>query len=253
MTHPEDLLAEYVDGTLADDQRTVVDAHLVTCARCRQEIEAAGRAVSALAALPEEPVPLGVTGPVVAEAEGAGRPAPGRRPAWERFQWAGGLAAAAALLLVAVVLLPQLTGRSDDEGTGGTARAPTAEAGAGDATLGATAAPLQMEVLERDLDDGDLSRLAKEAAEAAPALPEREASATLEPPDPAISCIDESGMTVGGRDVLVRAIQAPYLGTPAYVGVFHESPRSGEPPDTIVVWVVSSADCAILTIVSQGI
>lgn len=253
MTHPEDLLAEYVDGTLADDQRAVVDAHLVTCARCRQEIEAAGRAVSALAALPEEPVPLGVTGPVVAEAEGAGHPAPRRRPAWERFQWAGGLAAAAALLLVAVVLLPQLTGRSGDEGaSGGSARAPAAEAGGEDATLGVTAPPVQMEVLDRDLDDDDLRRLAEDAADAAPAVPEREASAVLEPADPAISCLTESGMIEGG-DVLVRAIRAGYLGTPAYVGVFHESPAAGEPPEKILVLVVSSSECTFLTAISQRI
>lgn len=253
MTHPEDLLAEYVDGALADEQRAVVDAHLATCARCREEVEAAGRAVSALATLPEEPVPLGVTGPVVAEAEGSRRTSARRRPAWERFQWAGGLAAAAALLLVAVVLLPELTGRSaDDEAAeGGSARAPTAEAG--DAALGATAETVQLEVLDRDLDDEDLRRLARDAAEAAPAPPEREASATLEPADTAISCLTDSGIGMGGRDVLVRAIGARYLGTPAYVGVFQESRVAGEPPEKILLWVVSSSDCAILTIVSTNV
>ncbi len=252
MTHPEDLLAEYVDGALADDQRAIVDAHLATCARCREEVEAAGRAVSALAALPEEPVPLGVTGLVVAEAERS-RTAARQRPAWERFQWAGGLAAAAALLLVAVVLLPQLTGRSaDDEAAeGGSARAPTAEAG--DAARGATAETVQLEVLDRDLDDEDLRRLARDAAEAAPAPPERDASATLEPADAAISCLTDSGIGVGGRDVLVRAIRARYLGTPAYVGVFQESRAAGEPPEKILLWVVSSSDCAILTIVSTNV
>lgn len=254
MTHPEDLLAEYVDGTLPDEERALVDAHLATCARCREEIQAAGRAIAALAALDEEPVPLGVTGPVLAEAEQAtGHAISHRRPTGDRFRWAGGLAATAALLLVAAVLVPQLTGRSNDETAGGAARAPTAEAGAGDAELGTTAPPLRLEVLDRDLDDDDLARLAKEAAQTAPDVPEREATATLESPDPAIACLDESGMAVGGRDVLVRAIQARYLGTPAYVGVFHESPTPGEPPDTIVVWVVSSTDCTILTIVSQHI
>lgn len=253
MTHPEDLLAEYVDGALADDQRAVVDAHLATCARCREEVEAAGRAVSALAALPEEPVPLGVTAPVVAEAERSRRTSARQRPAWERFQWAGGLAAAAALLLVAVVLLPQLTGRSADDGAaeGGSARAPTAEAG--DAALGATAETVQLEVLDRDLDDEDLRRLARDAAEAAPAPPEREAAATLEPPSAAISCFAENEITIDDGDVLVRALEATYLDRPAYIGVFHEGPGGGEPPEKIVVWVVSSPDCTFLTALSQRI
>jgi anti-sigma factor RsiW len=254
MTHPEDLLAEFVDGTLADDQRAVVDAHLATCARCREEVEAAARAVSALAVLHEEPVPLGVTGPVMAAAEGSERRrAARRRPAWDRFQWAGGLAAAAILVLVAAVLLPRVTGRSanDEAAEGGSERAPTAEAG--DAALGASAEPLQLEVLDRVLDDDDLKRLADDAAEAVPAVPEREASAALEPANAAISCLTDSGITVGGRDMLVRAIRAQYLGTPAYVGVFHESRAAGEPPEKILLWVVSSTDCSILTIVSKSI
>ena len=36
MTHPEELLAGYVDGTLTDPERAVVDAHLPTCERCRE-------------------------------------------------------------------------------------------------------------------------------------------------------------------------------------------------------------------------
>ncbi|HEX5951057.1 MAG TPA: zf-HC2 domain-containing protein [Actinomycetota bacterium] len=253
MTHPEDLLAEYVDGTLPDALRADVDAHLATCARCREEVAAAARAVSALAALPEEPVPLGVTGPVVAESERTHRPVARRRPAWERSRWAGGVAAAAALLLVAAVLLPQLTGRSaDDEAAeGGSTRAPTAEAG--DAALGATAQAVELEVLDRSLDDDDLRSLAREAAEAAPAFPEREDAATLASPDPAISCFAENGITIDDREMLVRAIEAAYLGTPAYVGVFQEGPGGGEPPEKILVWVVSSPDCTLLTATSQRI
>jgi hypothetical protein len=252
MTHPEELLAEYVDGTLADDQRAGVDAHLATCARCREEVEAAGLAVSALAALPEEPVPLGVTGPVLTEAEAAGRPAPRRRPARERFRWAGGLAAAASLLLVAAVLLPLLATRATKEAAeGGSQRAPTAEAG--DAALGATAEAVPMEVLDRVLDDDDLGRLAREAADAAPALPERESTAPLESSDAAISCFVENGITMDDRDVLVRAIEAAYQDTPAYIGIFHEGPGGGEPPEKIVVWVVSRPDCTFLTAISQHI
>ena len=68
MTHPEELLAGYVDGTLGTDERAVVDAHLQTCDTCREEVGLARTAVRALATLEEVPVPFGVTGPVLAEA-----------------------------------------------------------------------------------------------------------------------------------------------------------------------------------------
>ena len=98
MSHPEDLLADYVDGTLAERERAVVDTHLDGCARCSAEIRQAEAAKTALSALEDVPVPFGVTGPVLAE---AGRRFERRRGvAWERFQWAAGLAAAAALIVV---------------------------------------------------------------------------------------------------------------------------------------------------------
>ena len=98
MSHPEDLLADYVDGTLAERERAVVDAHLDGCARCSAEVRQAEAAKTALSELEDVPVPFGVTGPVLAE---AGRRFE-RRPGvvWGRFQWAAGLAAAAALILV---------------------------------------------------------------------------------------------------------------------------------------------------------
>jgi hypothetical protein len=250
MSHPEDLLADYIDGTLPPDERAVVDAHLADCAVCREEIGLAGRAAAALAALPEEPVPLGLRPPILAEARREAAPRP---HGWERYQWAAGLAAAACLLLVAVVLGPQLIGGSTDEE--GAARAPSAEMEAGDdATLGAgTTGTLQVEVLERDLDDRDLRRIARETAKVAPATPVAEDAVAFLAPDEAISCLAASGATMDERDVLVRVIEADYLGTPAYLGVFHEGPGGGEPPNKVVVWVVSRADCAILTIASQAI
>lgn len=55
--HPEELLAEYVDGTLADEDRARVEAHLATCEACREEVALAGRARAALRALPAEEPP----------------------------------------------------------------------------------------------------------------------------------------------------------------------------------------------------
>jgi len=48
-------------------------------------------------------------------------------------------------------------------------------------------------------------------------------------------------------------IEASYLGTPAYVGLFHEGPGGGQPPEKIVALVVSSPDCTFLTGISQRI
>jgi len=189
-------------------------------------------------------------GDVLAEARRSATP---RRSLWERYQWAAGLAAAASLVLIAGVLLPQLTGGSSDDGTGAL-RAPTAESGgASDATLGASEEAVQVEILGRDLDDRDVKSLAKEAAQVAPAAPERDVTASFAEPGDAISCLVASGATIDDRDVLVRVIQATYLGTPAYLGVLHEGPGGGLPPQRIVVWVVSSADCAILTLASQNV
>src|SRR5919106_1326530 len=100
MTHPEQLLADYVEGTLGERERALLHEHLSTCAVCREELDLARNAVSALATLEERPVPLGVTGPVLAEAER--RFERRRTVVWQRFQWAAGatMAAGAAVDLV---------------------------------------------------------------------------------------------------------------------------------------------------------
>jgi anti-sigma factor RsiW len=246
MTHPEDLLADYVDGALTDAERAVVDAHLATCQTCREEVAAAGVAIAALATLEQEPVPLGVTAPVLAEAR---RSVERRRPVWARLQWAAGVAAAACLVLLAVVALPRL---GSDDGQESSLRAPAAEA-EDQATGGAAlqAAP-QLEIVDEDLDERDLRRLARETAKLVPELPAAE-FASGAPPDDAIACLVASGATMDDQDVLVRIIQGTYLGTPATIGVFHEGPGGGRPPERVVVWVVGTADCAILTLLSQNV
>jgi anti-sigma factor RsiW len=105
MTHPEEQLSGYVDGTLGTDERAEVDAHLATCATCREEIELSTRAVTMLRELPEMPVPFGTTRPVMAEA-GKKRTSRTRRSWGGRTQWAAGLAAAAVLVAVVAVALP---------------------------------------------------------------------------------------------------------------------------------------------------
>ena len=62
MSHPDDLLADYVDGTLDERARADVDTHLLGCERCRDEVRLAGTAKAALVELEDRPVPFGVTG-----------------------------------------------------------------------------------------------------------------------------------------------------------------------------------------------
>src|SRR5688500_11097392 len=149
MTHPEELLSGYVDGTLPSEERAVVDAHLAACATCREEVELAQEALTALGSLEDQPVPFGVTGPVMAE---AGQRFERRGAVWQRVQWGAGLAAAAALVLV--VALNLSTGDSGDR-----ANAPrdgTAEAGAAGpgATLAADETPPRLESQRGVTDDG---------------------------------------------------------------------------------------------------
>jgi hypothetical protein len=254
VTHPEQLLADYVEGALADEQRALVEAHLAGCATCREEVELARGAVAALAALEEEAVPFGVTGPVLAEA--GRRFEHGREVRWQRLQWAAGLGVAASLVLVVALNLG-----GDD------VRPEQAAVTAADAELGAAApeaAPSQLEAAFRGLEDQqavnyDDAGILALAQDAVPLITGSEAlggaDATLASPDEALACIEASGAPTveDPRDVLIRLIAAAYEGTPAYIAVYAEGPGAGQPPDRVVVWAVDQASCQILTTASLRI
>ena len=249
MTHPEELLAGYVDGTLPEPERDVVDAHLEACATCREEVELARAAVTALASLPEEPVPFGVTGPILAE---AGRRFDGRRAAmWSRVQWGVGAAAAAALILVVALNL----GNGQREH----AASPAADGAASAPVESAPAQAPSFKGVERqpdvNYDDAGVRSLATDSARGTTA--EDSAATGSNPtafaaPDEATACVKSSGGPVNDpRDTLLRLVEAEYQGTPAYFAVFIEGPGAEQPADTVVVWVVATDDCRILTLVSQ--
>ncbi len=256
MTHPEDLLAGYVDGTLGDTERAVVDAHLQACGTCREEVELAREGLMALASLEEVPVPFGVTGPVLAE---AGRRFERRRAAaWGRLQWVAGAAAAAALVLV-VALNVNLGGSANEEAGSG---AISADAGAAGSTGGAAPeAATAFPGLERQTDvnydgPGVRSLASNEAAKRqSETMTAGEAGSDLQlaAPGPALTCLRtaEAPVDVPATDRLVRLIEAEYQGTPAYLAVFLESPGADQPPDKVVVWVVSKGDCQFLSALQQ--
>ena len=248
MTHPEEHLSGYVDGTLATDERAEVDAHLATCATCREEIELSTRAVTMLRELPEVPVPFGTTRPVVA---GAGKQRTSRtRRSWGgRAQWAAGLAAAAVLVAVVAVALPRVGREAGTESAarGGVPAAPTRAPGMEAALSGAV--PLELQP-NADYDATKLERLADSSAQrggfnATLASPSAE-DASAGKAEGAAACLARPG-GLTGQDRLVRLIQARYQGTPAYLGVYLEQPGAGQPADRIVILVVARQDCSILS------
>jgi anti-sigma factor RsiW len=247
MTHPEELLSGYVDGTLPDEERAVVDAHLANCATCREEVELAGEALAALEALEEQPVPFGVTGPVIAE---AGRRFERRGAMWGRIQWGAGLAAAAALVLVVALNL------SNDSPDATRAANPPAEAGAEGPAASLAAGDAELPQLERQravsYDDAGVQSL----AQGAEAFARKQDSAAVQTDaggadvasrderGAAIDCLRMSGAPLDDpRDAFVRLIEAQYQGTPAYFAVFLETPGGDQPPDSAIVWVVATRDC----------
>ena len=265
MSHPEDL-AEYVDGTLAERERAVVDTHLDGCARCSAEIRQAEAAKTALSELEDVPVPFGVTGPVLAE---AGRRFERRRGvARDRFQWAAGLAAAAALIVVVA-----LNVGGGDAQNAATPAATSASGGTGAAGGAEAAAPgaIHFAGIERqpnvNYDDPGIKAVALEAADAVVAAEQAQAAEPTSAPPAAFAtsaqdskerttlakdCVQQSGIQ-GPQDVLIRLIEAEFEGTPAYIAVFSEGPGAGQPPDHIVVFVVAKDDCRILSTASQRI
>jgi hypothetical protein len=251
-THPDDLLAGHVDGSLTAEERAIVEAHLATCETCREELELARGAVRALDELPDEPVPVGVMNPVTAEI-GRQRRRSGRASWHARLQWAAGLAAAAALVGVLVVTLPRLGGETVNRVTGGGGGA--AQPALGTPAPAAFGVNVQLEDQSSvDYDAATLEALA--GAVAAKALGQA-ADAETAPRDliPASTSVAESCLAAGAHptedDRLVRLISARFEGTPAYLGVYLESPGADQPASKVIIWVVAQKGCRILSFSSQ--
>jgi hypothetical protein len=255
MNHPVDLLVDLVDGSIAPQDRVVVEAHLADCARCRRDVElaAAGRQVAR--SLPSPETPDGLADEAIAEAErharevapevAALRDRGGRAdaPAW--YRWAGAAAAAAAVLLIVVVALPNVGGGGDEAQVGSTAE---------DAAFAPRAAET-VEVLDLDLDTDQVQALAlgyratpdEVAADTGAAMPsEAIADAGAVTPKDVLSCLRTAVPELETQRP-VRLIAARFEGTPAYLGVFLSGPGAGQAPDTATVWVVGRSGCEILS------
>jgi hypothetical protein len=173
MTHPEDQLAGYVDGSLTPAERAVVDAHLSGCDVCREELALASAAAAALATLPRtvaapdavgrDAIEEAAAGPAASASSGGGSPddwtsasppaAAPDHPRW--YRWAGAAAGAAAVVLALAIAIPSLNGGDDD--SGGTLAAEDAVGGA--ASMTEAAAP-DIERIAGNLGPTDLPELA---------------------------------------------------------------------------------------------
>lgn len=248
MTHPEELLAGYVDGSLSAKERAAVDAHLAGCARCSRETELGVGALSALRSLEVEPAPPGVASHALGEAGGVRRSgAAAGTPRWYRI--GGAVAAAAAGLLVLTLVLPHI-GQGGGSSGGVQHKAAGASRESGPAT--ALSTPSMIEIRHVNYDNTSLTELVSsyqsdnsgggpigDAAAPAP-MPGSQAQT-----DKALACVTKSAPDQSGD--LQNLIRARFQGTPAYLAVFFEGPGAGQPADTVTVWVFATDDCRILS------
>ncbi len=256
--HPEELLAGYADGTLRDDERAEVESHLATCARCREEVALATPTIAELRTIPDEPVPVGVTRPVLDEVRQRAmstRP----RPLSQRVIWAAGGAVAAAFIgLLAVWVLPGIGTSANDAATGGNAPVAAASgttAGGSGGSSEVAGRPVPLEHSSTDYDDPALGRLASSSARRfdgrtlGPAVDEASASGETAR---AAACLAK-GAGTDPADELIRLISARYNGSPAVIGVYLTGSSPGAPAKTVLIWVVDAQTCEFLSIAEARI
>lgn len=232
MSHPYELLADLLDGTLDADARAGVESHLASCPACRTDLAAASAGRDAARGLPALPGPADLRDRIVAAASGGGSGPP------RRYRWAGA-AAAAALVGVIALALPEIGGEpggSTDE---------IAAPGAAEVTMDAAGDLPAVEVSDRDFQEEDLTGLASEATRGTASLPTF-ATAPEGDPTGAADCIRRAfeEQPTGSP---VRLIRARFEGADAYLAVYLEGPGAGEEPDTAVVWVASADECSVLS------
>lgn len=238
MNHPYEQLADLMDGTLDERELAGVQAHLDSCATCRQDIDLATRAARAARSLPVENPPPDLHRRVVGADGGRGT------PAW--YRWAGAAAAAAAVIAIAIAL-PNVgsdPGPGEVSSLAGEDSAATVESG-----------PVGGDVVvtheDRDYDGPGLEELAR-SARASSGLAPNAAGGTGQDATAAVRCVSQAfGDQQAGR--LTRLIQARFEGEEAYIAVYLEGPGAGEPPDTVAVWAASADDCSVLSFASARI
>ena len=270
MKHPgPPLLVDYVDGTLGDDMRAKVDAHLAGCATCRDDVRAARAGKKAAGSLRTPVVPAGLADAAIAEAS---RVAGERHPEVEAMpegarrrpnapRWAG-LATAAAVVIAIALLAPKLGESSSNNSE---AAAPAVGGASSSAPMGAPAEDFhrasEVVVQQKDYTDQELAAIAQQAqhvlengAGAAQSVDEgatfsgfdaaQPTSLSTERFGPATQCLQSAFGDPQGR--LVHLVYAKFNGQPAYFGVYLVSEGKGLPSNELRIDVASSGACQIL-------
>jgi hypothetical protein len=252
MTHPEDLLADYVTGTLSQSDRHDVDVHLRSCDRCRRDIALAGAARTALSQLTAAPAPTGLGDRALADR---------RRPVSSggfssSHRWAAGAAVAAAVFLLAGVVLPQLGSPAREDAA--TLASGSAEPGTAQAGEDAAGSSRRVEVRDKDYSTTDVQELALGAG----ALADQGASSSPEPADAAFG--EAAGTSYASRAALtareclrtayppeegepLRLIDARFERTPAYIGLFRDRSGTDGAAGSVLVIVAAKRDCRVLS------
>ena len=250
--HPDDLLAEYVEGALGPEDRARVEAHLTACDRCREEVALATEARAALATVPEAAPPPGLELAVRRRSRG-----PTRR-AWIGV---GAAAAAAAVLLGAIVVVGSLGEQKGAPGAAGPPSAPQEEKAAGPATgeqeVQAAGGDLIVRRTGRDYTPSSLAALGRRLRDQASTTLATRTDDTSEEFYAGFefeSLSPELRRTVNCvfREVPPEQLLVPYSiqeasfqGEPAYVAAFLQGPSPDTPFDRVLIWVVDLKTCSL--------
>ena len=265
--HPEELLAEYVDGTLGPEDRARVESHLTACHSCREEVALATPAREALAGLPELDVPSGTTWPVVQRARQRKRWLPALSP---RVAWATAGAAAVVILVSALIggqIIPtsrEAEGPAAESEVSGPEEETAEDAAMAPGALGKRLVYPTFRRSDRDYDGAALGSLARDLTV--------EAKQALEqgfPEPPAVyytrtsALLNLPGRTRRALGCVVKAVSpnrslAPFTvvaarfeGEPAYVGAFLQADRPDRPYAELVLYVVTRDGCALRSFARQ--
>lgn len=250
-SHPEELLAAYVDGSLDPPDREATEAHLATCASCREEVEYAAAARVALGDLPQLDSP-GLDMRDLPGLEGEARDSGSR---WQRVAWSAGLAAAAVVAVVFLFTGGLLQGDRDQVATRGApasivAETPIAVQRGGDRTqesLDALARDLAGSVADSSApsDDGEAATRAPTAGLGALESAEYSAPEIGQ----VITCLRQ-GAALGPENPATYLEEATLDGTPVYVGAFVVAGVEGTAGHLELI-AVARADCQPLYFARQ--
>lgn len=273
MSHPDELLAGWVDQALTSDERAEVAEHLASCTACRREVASAQEAKDLMASLPHIEAPAGFAkrartdladdeapAPAAPRSAAAGRAAQTRQR--QVYKWIGGAAAAALVLVLGFSVINRPGGTTD--ALSESAPAPAAEAATtADAAPGAgnlDVSELQA-LAERERDAwAEQSGLSVDRPVESPPAgyspdPSQEkaqdavAGANTDMlsanPGAATRCLRRSGSLADGGELLT-VYEGSLQSVPAYFGVVLEGPTPGSTPDRISIWVVNSSACATI-------